>query len=89
MQVAILNRSQFRWDLLADAARGSKTWKAIAHQTFAVTPDVVKRKDPLTMAVNGSDEWALRGSNPRPHGCDAHSRLKITSPKSPKKPWFV
>jgi 60 kDa SS-A/Ro ribonucleoprotein len=32
MQVAILARSQFRWDLLADAARGSDTWKAIARQ---------------------------------------------------------
>ena len=32
MQVAILNRTQFRWDLLADAARGSETWKAIARQ---------------------------------------------------------
>lgn len=37
---------------------------------LAVTLDPVKRKDPLTMVVNGSDEWALRGSNPRPHGCD-------------------
>jgi hypothetical protein len=36
----------------------------------AVSADEVKRKDPLTIAVNGSDEWALRGSNPRPHGCD-------------------
>jgi 60 kDa SS-A/Ro ribonucleoprotein len=32
MQVAILHRSQFRWDLLADAARGTETWKAIARQ---------------------------------------------------------
>ncbi|MCI0642946.1 MAG: TROVE domain-containing protein, partial [Gemmataceae bacterium] len=32
MQIAILNRSQFRWDLLADTARGSETWKAIARQ---------------------------------------------------------
>jgi 60 kDa SS-A/Ro ribonucleoprotein len=32
MQVAILGRSQFRWDLLADAARGPATWKAIARQ---------------------------------------------------------
>jgi 60 kDa SS-A/Ro ribonucleoprotein len=32
MQVAILNRAQFRWDLLADTARGSSTWKAIARQ---------------------------------------------------------
>jgi 60 kDa SS-A/Ro ribonucleoprotein len=32
MQVAILRRSQFRWDLMADAARGSETWKAIARQ---------------------------------------------------------
>jgi 60 kDa SS-A/Ro ribonucleoprotein len=32
MQVAILARSQFRWDLLADAARGPSTWKAIARQ---------------------------------------------------------
>jgi hypothetical protein len=39
----------------------------------AVSADEVKRKDPLTIAVNGSDEWALRGSNPRPHGCDTES----------------
>ena len=39
-------------------------------ELLAVTLDPVERKDPLTMVVNGSDEWALRGSNPRPHGCD-------------------
>lgn len=32
MQVAILRHSQFRWDVLADAARGSESWKAIARQ---------------------------------------------------------
>lgn len=31
-QVAILGRRSFRWDLLADAARGPATWKAIARQ---------------------------------------------------------
>lgn len=31
-QVAILERSRFRWDLLADAARGPAVWKAIARQ---------------------------------------------------------
>jgi 60 kDa SS-A/Ro ribonucleoprotein len=31
-QVAILDRSRFRWDLLADAARGPLVWKAITHQ---------------------------------------------------------
>jgi hypothetical protein len=41
-----------------------------ASETVAVSGDSVKRKDPLTIAVNGSDQWALRGSNPRPHGCD-------------------
>jgi len=40
------------------------------NETIAVSDDSVKRKNPLTFAVNGSDEWALRGSNPRPHGCD-------------------
>ena len=39
-------------------------------ETLAVTVDPVKRNDPLTIAVNGSDEWSLRASNPRPHGCD-------------------
>jgi 60 kDa SS-A/Ro ribonucleoprotein len=29
-QIEILNRSKFRWDLLADAARGPRVWKAIA-----------------------------------------------------------
>lgn len=32
MQVGILNRARFRWDLLADAARGPAVWKAIARQ---------------------------------------------------------
>jgi 60 kDa SS-A/Ro ribonucleoprotein len=32
MQAAILARGRFRWDLLADSARGPLTWKAIAHQ---------------------------------------------------------
>jgi 60 kDa SS-A/Ro ribonucleoprotein len=31
-QVSILSSSQFRWDLLADAARGPAVWKAIARQ---------------------------------------------------------
>jgi 60 kDa SS-A/Ro ribonucleoprotein len=31
-QVAILERSRFRWDLLADSARGPSVWKAIARQ---------------------------------------------------------
>lgn len=31
-QVAILERARFRWDLLADAVRGPKVWKALARQ---------------------------------------------------------
>jgi 60 kDa SS-A/Ro ribonucleoprotein len=31
-QVAILQRARFRWDLLADSARGPSVWKAIARQ---------------------------------------------------------
>lgn len=31
-QVEILNNAKFRWDLLADAARGPLVWKAIARQ---------------------------------------------------------
>jgi 60 kDa SS-A/Ro ribonucleoprotein len=34
-QVAILERNRFRWDLLADAARGPAVWKAIARQMGA------------------------------------------------------
>jgi len=34
-QVAILGRARFRWDLLADAARGPKVWKALARQMGA------------------------------------------------------
>jgi hypothetical protein len=29
-----------------------------------------QRKSPLTIAVNGYDDWALRGSKPRPHRFD-------------------
>jgi integrase len=35
-----------------------------------VTSTADKRKEPLTGAVSGSPGWALRDSNPRPHGCD-------------------
>jgi 60 kDa SS-A/Ro ribonucleoprotein len=31
-QIAILERTRFRWDLLADTARGPSVWKAIARQ---------------------------------------------------------
>jgi 60 kDa SS-A/Ro ribonucleoprotein len=31
-QVAILDRARFRWDLLADTARGPSVWKAMARQ---------------------------------------------------------
>ena len=34
-QVEILSRSRFRWDLLADTARGPAVWKAIARQMGA------------------------------------------------------
>jgi 60 kDa SS-A/Ro ribonucleoprotein len=34
-QVAILARARFRWDLLADSARGPLVWKAIARQLGA------------------------------------------------------
>jgi 60 kDa SS-A/Ro ribonucleoprotein len=34
-QVEALGRSHFRWDLLADAAKGPTTWKAIARQLGA------------------------------------------------------
>jgi 60 kDa SS-A/Ro ribonucleoprotein len=34
-QVAVLERSRFRWDLLADAARGPAVWKAVARQMGA------------------------------------------------------
>jgi 60 kDa SS-A/Ro ribonucleoprotein len=34
-QIAILQRNRFRWDLLADAARGPQTWKAITRQMGA------------------------------------------------------
>jgi 60 kDa SS-A/Ro ribonucleoprotein len=30
-QLEVLNKASFRWDLLADAARGPAVWKAIAH----------------------------------------------------------
>jgi hypothetical protein len=41
-----------------------------------------KTKDPLTTAVSGSGEWALRDSNPRPHGCDANG-LDVANPEIP------
>jgi 60 kDa SS-A/Ro ribonucleoprotein len=31
-QISVLTRGQFRWDLLADAARGPEVWKMIAYQ---------------------------------------------------------
>ena len=46
---------------------------AVESRSGAFAPEIAdsaKRKDPLTTSVNGSDEWALRGSNPRPRGCD-------------------
>ncbi len=56
---------------LANADKMSTDGRADKEPTaVAVSGDLVKRKDPLTFAVIGSDQWALRGSNPRPHGCD-------------------
>jgi hypothetical protein len=37
--------------------------------TVAPSACVVNRKDPLTIAVNGSSEWAMRDSNPRHPRC--------------------
>jgi hypothetical protein len=39
-------------------------------QAPPVTSTADKRKGPLSSRDNGQVEWALRGSNPRPHGCD-------------------
>jgi len=39
--------------------------------SVAATSSAAKAKDPLTSAVSGSSIWALRDSNPRPHGCDS------------------
>jgi hypothetical protein len=39
-------------------------------EILAASAEFAKRKAPLTIAVGGTQEWALRGSNPRPHGCD-------------------
>lgn len=46
----------------------------------------VNTNGPLTTSVNEPTEWSLRGSNPRPHGCDAegdelqdYSNKQVTS----------
>jgi hypothetical protein len=39
-------------------------------EALAVSACPVKRKDPLTTAVNGSSEWAAPGSNWRPLPCE-------------------
>jgi hypothetical protein len=44
-----------------------------ASKKSAESGDSVTTKNPLTIPVNGCTEWALRGSNPRPHGCDTAS----------------
>ncbi len=38
--------------------------------TIAVSAEAVNEKGPLSSADSGPVEWALRDSNPRPHGCD-------------------
>jgi hypothetical protein len=43
------------------------------------TSCVDKRKDPLTIVVNGSEEWSRRGSNPQPLEC--HSSALPIAPR--------
>jgi len=55
-------------------------------QGIAASACVVKRKDPLTTAVNGPFEWAAPDSNWRPLPCEARflitpKNLKVVSTK--------
>ena len=47
---------------------GRRAWEVGKGVVVSGSDD--KRKEPLTLAVSGSQEWAARDSNPRPHGCD-------------------
>ena len=55
-------------------ATGDKAYtdfrKALERDPLAVTSSSVNEKGPLTSPVSEPAEWALRDSNPRPHGCD-------------------
>ncbi len=77
-QVEILARSHFRWDLLADAARGPETWKAIARQmgpqALRMNLNTLKRHgvldDPETVAhvaARIADEEEIRRSRQFPY----------------------
>lgn len=66
-QVAILEKARFRWDLLADAAKGPTVWKAIArqmgHQALRMNLNTLLRRgvfeDPAMV-----EEVALRIADP-------------------------
>ena len=47
---------------------GSKLIGRVWKDDATSCPDTTKQ--PPTSAVSGCHDWALRGSNPRPHGCD-------------------
>jgi hypothetical protein len=67
-------------------------WLSPVFPLFPVVPRRVgigekcQRKDPLTFAGGGLQEWALRGSNPRPHGCDTSEPLSQEQPETPVAP---
>ena len=46
-------------------------------ENIAVSSELVTGKDPLTIAVNGLQDWALRGSNPRPSPCKGGTEVLV------------
>jgi Phage integrase family len=76
-----LRASQFAPGFAPTAGKQSTLWSsAVQHATdsqkitddrvIAASAYSVKRNDPLTSAVNGSSEWAARGSNSGPLPCE-------------------
>ena len=68
-----LKQSESSADKMTGEGSGSEQVGCIA-----VSADSVNEKGPLSSADNGPEQWALRDSNPRPHGCDA-SRWHLSS----------
>src|SRR6266496_4657344 len=65
---------------------GSSAWCDAS--VVVVSAFIVNEKAPLTCVVNGADEWALRDSNPRPHGCDATVDQFRKGPRTQQFPAF-
>src|SRR5439155_1478359 len=89
-QASMLTGARLRWDLLADAARGSTTWKAIARQmgpqALRINLNTPRRHEQGSLRGRGG---VVRGGHPAPQpGQRRHSVRREAVPRPGRSAGF-